>query len=327
HGNPRFTFGISDLRGGIPFVALLIGLYALSQAFLEVEQAASAGMAVKSGYKASPRPEDNRVSFGELRSCAGTIFKSGIMGTVMGALPGIGPAISSFVCYGEAKRTAKNPDEFGKGALRGVAAAEAGNSSVCGANLLPLLTLGIPGDMVAAVLLGAFLINGMQPGPLLFQEHAVTVYSIFMGMILINGFNFLFGRLFIRFFITVTNMSKAILYPIIVVLCVAGIYAYNSDMFDVKVMLVFGVVGYFLRKLGFPLAPMAIAFLLGPMTEEKARQSLILARGDLSQIFYHPIADLFLAVTVITLAWTIRKELKWRRERSISKARIPKEDS
>jgi len=313
-GTPRYTFGISDLTGGISLVAFLMGLYAISQLVVEVEGAFSAKQeGTRRDYLFSKNPDDNRLTGKELKSCLPTIFKSGCIGTILGALPGIGPAISSFVCYGEAKRSAKNPERFGNGALEGVAAAEGGNSSVCGANLIPLLTLGIPGDMVAAVLLGAFMIHGMQPGPLLFVENAVIVYAILFGMLLIDVFTFVYGQFFIRIFIAVMGVSRALLYPIVLLLCVAGMFAYNSDMFDVWAMLTMGIIGYVLRKFNVPLAPMAIGFVLGSMTEEKLRQSLILARGNFFAFFSHPIADGFFLVTFAALGWYIWSELRRRK--------------
>ncbi len=318
-GFPRFTFGYSDLQGGISLVAFLMGLYALSQIIVEVEEMIASGRATKATYIPSPNPDDNRVTLEEFKRCCPTILKSGCIGTILGALPGIGPAISSFVCYGEAKRSAKDPDRFGKGALEGVAAAEGGNSSVCGANLIPLLTLGIPGDMVAAVLLGAFMIHGMQPGPLLFQESGVVVYAILLGMILIDVVMYVFGQLFIRMLIAAMGVSKAVLYPVVLLLCVAGMYAYNSDMFDVQAMLAMGLIGYVLRKLGFPLAPMAIGFVLGSMTEEKLRQSLILARGKPLVFFNHPIAVGFFIVTLGALIWYIRSEYRKSKGRRMEK--------
>jgi putative tricarboxylic transport membrane protein len=307
-GYPRFSFGISEFQGGIGLVAFLMGLYALSQIIVEVEGMMASKESMKAIFTRSPNPDDNRVTLKELKACLPTIAKSGCIGTVLGALPGIGPAISSFVCYGEAKRSAKNPDEFGRGALQGVAAAEGGNSSVCGANLIPLLTLGIPGDMVAAVLLGAFMIHGMQPGPLLFQESGVIVYAVLFGMIVIDVFTFVFGQAFIQMLVAAINVSKAVLYPVVLFFCVAGMYAYQSDMFDVKAMLAMGIIGYILRKFGFPLAPMAIGFVLGSLTEEKLRQSLIIARGNPLVFFSHPIAVVFIIATFVALAWYVWSE-------------------
>lgn len=322
-GCPRFTFGYSDLQGGISLVAFLMGLYALSQILVEVEGMIVSGRATKATYTPSPNPDDNRVTPREFKGSLPVILKSGSIGTILGALPGIGPAISSFVCYGEAKRSAKDPDKFGKGALEGVAAAEGGNSSVCGANLIPLLTLGIPGDMVAAVLLGAFMIHGMQPGPLLFQESGVIVYAILLGMVLIDIVMFVFGQLFIKLLIAAMGISKAILYPMVLLLCVAGMYAYNSDMYDVKAMLAMGILGYVLRRLGFPLAPMAIGFVLGSMTEEKLRQSLILARGNPLAFFSRPIAVGFFIVTVVAVSWYVWSE--YRKGKSHS-TRLPSDE-
>lgn len=321
-GFPRFTFGISDLKGGISLVAFLMGLYAISQLIFEIESLFREGDATRKEYELSENRNNNRVTYEEFKDCLPTIVKSGLIGTMLGALPGIGPAISSFVCYSEAKRSSKNPDEFGYGSLEGVAAAEGGNSSVCGANLIPLLTLGIPGDMVAAVLLGAFVIHGMQPGPLLFVNNAVIVYTILIGMILIDGVIFLAGQLFIKVFIAAINVSKTYLYPVVFILCFSGMYAYNSDMFDVQSMLAMGIIGYILRKMGIPLAPMAIGFVLGSMTEEKLRQALILGRGNPFVFFAHPIAVGFLIVTVAVLFWYIRSEYK--KTRPNAKARDAK---
>jgi len=164
--------------------------------------------------------------------------------------------------------------------------------------------------MVAAVLLGAFMIHGMQPGPLLFQESGVVVYAILLGMILIDVVMFIFGQLFIKVLIAAIGVSKAVLYPVVLLLCVAGMYAYNSDMFDVSAMLAMGIIGYVLRRLDFPLAPMAIGFVLGRMTEEKLRQSLILARGNPLAFFSHPIAVSFLILTIMAISWYIWSEYR-----------------
>ena len=191
-----------------------------------------------------------------------------------------------------------------------MAASEGGNSSVCGANLIPLLTLGIPGDMVAAVLLGAFMIHGMQPGPLLFQESGVVVYAILLGMLIIDILMLVYGQFFIKGMIAAIGISRAALYPVVVFLCVAGMYAFNGDMFDVKAMIFMGFVGYILRKLQVPLAPMAIGFVLGSLTEETLRQALILARGHVSYFFASPIAVTFYVITVTALSFYIWSEYR-----------------
>ncbi len=177
--------------------------------------------------------------------------------------------------------------------------------------------------MVAAVLLGAFMIHGMQPGPLLFKESGVAVYAILLGMILIDVVMFIFGQLFIKVLIAAVSVSKAVLYPIVLVLCVAGMYAYNSDMFDVQAMLFMGIVGYILRRLGFPLAPMAIGFVLGSMTEEKMRQALILGRGNVLVFFSHPIAVGFFFVTIAAVGWYVWSEYRKSKQLQMKEAHPP----
>lgn len=309
-GVPRFIFGISGLEGGIGLVAFLMGLYAISQLVAEVEEMVAAGKSNVPTIITSDNPDDNRVTWNDMKTIMPVIAKGGMIGTLLGALPGLGPAISSFVCYGEAKRASKHPEKFGTGVIEGIAASEAGNSSVCGANLIPLLTLGIPGDMVAAVLLGAFMIHGMQPGPLLFQESGVVVYAIILGMLIIDVLMFGFGKYFINVLIKAMSISKAVLYPVVLFLCIAGMYAFNGNMFDVKAMIFMGIVGYILRKLKVPLAPMAIGFVLGSMTEETLRQALILAHGNILNILRSPIADVFLALTFISVSAYIWSEYR-----------------
>ncbi len=312
-GATRFTFGITGLMGGFSLVAFLMGVYAIPQILTEIQEVMTSPEAAKASYAASPNPEDNRLTGKEFKRILPTIFKSGLIGSILGALPGIGPAIASFVGYGEAQRSSKNKDNFGKGEIEGVAAAEGANSAVCGANLIPLITLGIPGDFVAAVLLGAFYIHGLQPGPMLFQKSGDIVYAILIGMILIDIVILFSGRYLINLLIKVIGTPKIILYPIVFFLAVVGVYAYSGYLFDVVVMLITGIFGYFLRRLGFPLAPMAIGFVLGALTEEKLRQSLILSRNNPWEFLSHPIGLAFLAAALATLAWYIWSERRGKR--------------
>jgi len=180
-GIPRFDFGIVELYEGIPLLPMMIGLFALSEILRQSEEKI-VGKIKTVFLPVSEKPEDNRVTGDEMKRCVKPIARASIIGTFLGAIPGIGPTVAAFLSYGETRRTAKDPSSFGRGAIEGVAAAEAGNNAVCGANLIPLLTLGIPGDSTAAVLLGAFMIQGLAPGPLLFQKHGYIVYAFFLGL-------------------------------------------------------------------------------------------------------------------------------------------------
>jgi putative tricarboxylic transport membrane protein len=303
-GTPRFTFDSLEMAKGFPLIPVLIGLFAIPEILVQVEEKVRGTDSVV--LKRSPRAEDNRVNFQELKGCSKTIFRSAIVGTFIGAIPGIGSVISSFISYGMAKRGSKHPEEFGYGSLEGVAAAEAGNNAVCGATLIPLLTLGIPGDSVTAVMLGAFLIQGLVPGPELIPKHPDVIYGLFVALMVANIANLLIANVGIRFFARVASVSKTIVFPTVAILCVVGSYAVENSLFDVKSMLFFGIVGYFMRKFDFPIPPFLIAFILGPMVENPLRQSLMISGGSPAIFFTSPISLAFIVLTglsIFTVGW------------------------
>ena len=297
----RFGFGFVELDEGISLIPMLIGLFAVSEFLINTESVIIGKTA--QFFSRSTKKEDNQVSAKEFKSCLPIIFTSAGIGTLLGAIPGIGPSIAAFAGYAQAKKMSKHPEKFGKGAVEGVAAAEAGNNSVCGANLIPLLTLGIPGDIGAAVLLGAFMIQGLHPGPMLFQENIVTVYAVFMALLLGNIFNFLIGSVYIKFASKVVLIPKSYIFPAVLAFCFFGAYGFNQNLFDVWITLIFGVLGYFLRRNGFPVAPLLIAFMLEPILEGSFRQSLLLSGGSLSIFVTHPISATFLGIVVVGVIW------------------------
>ncbi|POF28309.1 tripartite tricarboxylate transporter permease [Roseibium marinum] len=306
---PRLTMGISNLIEGIPIIPMTIGLLALSEILIQIETTLL-GRETDTGRnrifsKDLPR-EDRRVSFAEYKSCLRTIVRSALIGTGVGAVPGIGAIVAGFLGYGAAKRASKNPEEFGTGKLEGIAATEAANSAVIGANLIPLLALGIPGSLSAAILIGAFLMHGVDPGPLIFQEHGRLVYGIFAAMFLANWINFAIGNFGLRFFALLVSVPKAIIHPILVIFCIAGAYANGNAMFSVAVMMVFAVVGYFMRKMDFSFATFIIGFALGSTFEQSVRQSVILFKDQPLELFQHPIVLFFTALTVFSL-WRIAR--------------------
>jgi putative tricarboxylic transport membrane protein len=305
---PRFGFGFPELDEGVSLIPMLIGLFAVSEFLINTE---SVGMGkIAQFFARSDKPEDNRVSGKEFKSCLRPILLSTGIGTLLGSIPGIGPSIAAFAGYAQAKKTSKHPEKFGKGSLEGVAAAEAGNNAVCGANLIPLLTLGIPGDIGAAVLLGAFMIQGLHPGPMLFKENIVTVYAIFMALMMANVFNFVFGMIYIKFASKVVLIPKSYIFPAVLAFCFFGAYGFNQSLFDVWMVIVFGLIGYLLRRNGFPLAPLLIAFILEPILESSFRQSLLISQGSLAIFVTHPISAVFLALSVVGVVLTIKGTLK-----------------
>ena len=205
---------------------------------------------------------------------------------------------AAFISYSDAKRRSPHPERFGKGEIEGVAASEAGNNGVAGATLIPLLSLGIPGDVITAIILGAFMVHGLTPGPLLFQENLSLIYALFLGIMLSSVILLFVGSAAIRYFSLIADIPKSILFPIVLMFCIYGAYAVNNDTFDVWLMLAFGLMGYVFNRTGIPAAPFLIGFILGPMFEDNLRRSLLIGSNDLSIFVRGPITWFFIALTV-----------------------------
>jgi putative tricarboxylic transport membrane protein len=239
-----------------------------------------------------------------LKGCLGTIFRSSILGSFCGALPGVGSITAAFMGYDQAKKISQNPEKFGNGALQGVAAPEAANNAVCGAGLIPLVTLGIPGALSAAVIMGAFMIHGLAPGPMLMVEHPEAIYGLFMLLIFSDFFMLIIPLPLMKIGQWVITVPRLYLFPVILILCAIGAYGTHQNLFDVKIMVFFGVLGYFLKKWDLSPAALLIAFILGPMAEVYLRQSLKISGGDPTIFVSKPIALLFLFLTVAVIIWT-----------------------
>ena len=307
--SPRFSFGIIELYDGFSLLPMLIGLFALSEILRQLE--GKIGVIVKATFlPLSGNPEDQKVTKEDMKRCTIPILRGSVLGTFLGSIPGIGPTVGAYMSYAETRRNSKSPASFGKGAIEGVAAAEAANSAVCGANMIPLLGLGIPGDAVAAIIMGAFMIQGLVPGPLIFQSHLDIIYAFFMALILANITNLFIGLVAIKFSRRLTKISKVMILPIVLILSFAGFYAINASFFDLKVTFLFGVLGYLMTKFGFPIAPMLIGFILGPMAELAIRQSLIISQGSVLIFFTRPIALAFVMITILTIIYTTIKNLR-----------------
>ena len=302
-GTSRFSFNHPDLMAGFNFIPVLIGLFALP----EIIHVAANGL----GENAEITSKDSTgLSLKEFLGSLKSIIRGSVFGVIMGAIPGIGGAPTAFLSYSEAKRTSKHPEEFGKGSLEGVAASEAGNNGCCGATMIPLLSLGVPGDVITAVILGCFMIHNLTPGPLLFQQNIQTVYSIFMGIMLSSLFMLVLGHYCIKFFSKVADIPKQILFPIVLVLVFYGAYAVNNSMFDVLIMVCMGILGYIMMLVKLPAAPFLVAFILGPMFEDNLRRSLLLSRGSPEIFLRSPICWFFIALTALTVFLLIRRNLK-----------------
>ena len=313
-GTERLTFGNPELFEGIGLIPMLIGFLAISEVFRQLEQPLHR-LAEKTIQFSSKR-EDNHLSGAERLALLPTLFRSSAIGTVTGALPGLGATVAAFIAYNEARRTAKNPEEFGHGSLHGIAAPEAANNAVSGSNLIPLLAFGIPGDVAAALILGALLIQGITPGPLAFRDNPVPIYAIFSAMLLANAVNYLFGFVFIPLAKRMVSVPKRVLFPAVLVFASAGAYAMRGSLFDVQLMFAFGVMGWLMGKLRFPTILLVIGFILTPILERSARQTLILvdsSDGWLPFIASRPVLMILLGILAVLTGLVIRQRFAMRR--------------
>ncbi len=301
----RFVFDQPDLDSGLSLIPVLIGLFALSEVFLQLGRK-SRSQADAFAIIHSKDPADNRVSWSEFKRSIKTILRGTGIGAGIGIIPGIGTGIASFMSYGQARRASKDPDKFGRGSLEGIAASESGNSAVVGATFIPLLTLGIPGDIITAVIMGAFLIQGFIPGPLLFKDHASIIYAIFIGFIICDIVYFILGSLFMKYAAYLSKVPRKTLFPIVFVFCVVGSYAIHHSVFDIGIVMVFGILGYYMQRFGFATAPLLIAFILSPIGETAVRQSLLMSSGSPLIFLTRPIALGFFLLTVISVIGIIR---------------------
>ncbi len=306
-GNVRFTFGINALWGGITMIPAMVGLFAVSELLVKIK-------AGKEKRGAAMQYKKEAVSVKEFFSYTKTLVKSSLIGSFVGAVPGTGAGIAAFMSYNEAQRCSKTPELFGTGHIDGIIAPESANNAVTGSAMIPLLTLGIPGDTVTAILVGALMMQGIVPGPQLFVEQQHWVYSIMIGLLIVNVFMLLQGKIFIQGFVQVTRVSQQILLPVLLVLCVIGAYAGNNTTNDILIMVLFGIGGYFLRKFQFPLTPVVIALVLGPLAEENMRRALILSEGSFATFATRPISALFLLISLFTIVWPFYKKSRERRK-------------
>lgn len=314
-GSDRFGFGVLQLTAGFSFVPLLIGLFAIPEIFMQLNRSRQhQGAATISKHIGVIDPEDSKLSMAEFLVSLPHMIRGGFVGLFVGIIPGLGATPAAFFSYELARKKSKNPETFGEGSLEGVAAAEAGNNGVNGSTLVPLLALGIPGDVVTAVMLGAFMIFDLQPGPLMFIQHIDIIFGLFCALLMCDVALRLVGMVFIKYVQKiVTNLSTSVIFPAIFVLCVFGSYSINNNMFDVLVMFCFGLVGLVMTIFEISTIPFLIAFVLGPMLEKGLRRSLSISDGDFMIFFTSPIALGFFALTMATVFSIARGSAKRRK--------------
>ena len=304
--SPRLIFGYFELFDGLPLASVAIGLLAISEILRRLsENRGRVEPAIV--IKDDGDPANQRVSWAEYWSCRFTLLRGAVIGTILGATPGIGTTAAAFMSYASTKSASKNPESFGKGNIQGIAAAESANSAVVGANLIPLLTLGIPGSVGAALIISAFMIHGIQPGPLLFKDQGRLIYGLFGAMIMANFFNLWIGQLGLRLWVRVVSAPQSIIYLSALLLCIVGVSMAAGGLFAVSIMLIFAVFGYVMQSLGFSNVIFLIAFFLGPRFEVSLAQTMALTSGDLTRIVEYPIAIVLLGFSVIVTVWFLRK--------------------
>ena len=300
-GVERFTFGVFELKSGIPLLPMLIGVFALPELVYAVMR--------------SQRVQEfaslvgKRLSMAEFKRCIPTIRRSTILGTAIGIVPGLGQVVAAMMGYSAAKNASSHPETFGEGEIEGVAAAEAANNAVNGPTLVPLLTLGIPGDNVTAILLGAFVAQGLRPGPQLFEEQGTIVFAILVAMVLANLMFIIIGYLTIPFFARIVTIKTGLLVPIVIMFAFAGAYVFRSDTTDVLMLVAFGLFGLLARAARFDLMPMVMGFILGGPLEYSFGQTVAMAGST-------PFEFLFterLGMVAVLLATPVIGFLLWRR--------------
>ena len=309
----RFTFNIFAFKAGIPLLPMLIGVFAIPEILTAIEKDTRSYISEKVDLS----KVGERLRFKEFRRCLKTIIRGTGIGSALGACPGVGQVVAAFVSYASAKNASTHPETFGKGELEGIAAAESANNAVNGPTLVPLLTLGIPGDNITALLLGAFIAQGLRPGPQLFAEQGPLIYGIIIAMIFANILFVVIGYFTIPLFARIVTVRKSVLLPLITMFAFAGSYVFRSDPFDLMVLVFFGAFGYVCRKLHFDVSPMVMAFILGPILEYSFGQTLNLASGNLFHYltFDRPIAGLIFLTVPIVSTWFWLKTLRQRRKK------------
>jgi putative tricarboxylic transport membrane protein len=297
-GSQRFTFGIPDLMEGVGLVPVAMGLFGISEILLNIEKKIKVSVFKAKLKGFLPNREDWKKS-------TGPIFRGTLIGFFLGILPGGGAVIASFTSYAVEKRLSKYPEKFGTGVIEGVAAPESANNAASTGCFIPLLTLGIPSNVVMALLLGALMIHGLSPGPLLMTKHPDVFWGVICSMYIGNIMLLVLNLPLIPIWVKVLTIPYRILFPFILLFCLIGVYTINNNVFDIFLMIFFGVVGYMAIKFEFEAAPFVLAVVLGPMMEKAGRQSLIMSQGDFTIFVTRPITVVIIGITILLLIFPL----------------------
>ncbi|WP_167577622.1 tripartite tricarboxylate transporter permease [Ammoniphilus sp. YIM 78166] len=309
-GALRFTAGSLSLMDGLSIIAMVTGLFAITEILSMVNGN------LNQSHRADSQKIKVSLSVQELKEVSKPTLIGSVIGTVIGIFPGLGPGAASWFSYATAKRFSKSPETFGKGNPEGIAAAEASNNASVGGSLLPLLTLGIPGSAAIAVIMGAFIIHGIQPGPQVLAKEPVLVYGIFVGFFLTTVAMYLVGRMLTPVFGRVLSVPGSVLVPVILVLSIIGVYASKGSYFDIWIALGIGIVAYLLKKLDFSIPSFVLAFILCPLIETSLRRSLILSSGSYSIFFTRPYSLLILLIIAALVAMAIMNAIKQNKQKN-----------
>jgi putative tricarboxylic transport membrane protein len=292
-GAPRFTFGKMELMDGLNFVPVIMGLFGLSDILENAEESLDSTKSAKVGSLIPSREE--------VKDSVGPIARGSLMGTILGLIPGMTGSMASFLSYSTEKKISKHPERFGEGAGEGVAGPETANNAHANGALIPLFTLGIPASPTVAVLMGAFLMNGLIPGPFLFRENPQLVWGVIASFFIGNVILLILNLPLVGVWVKMLKIPYSILFAVILAFMVIGAYGVENSVFDVFIMLLFGVLGYLFKKFDFPMAPMILTLILGPTMERSLRRSMEMSQGDFSILFASPIAAVLLIVSLIVL--------------------------
>jgi len=306
--SPRMTFDIMQLWDGIGLVPVAMGLFGISEVLLNIERTEKTDILKTKIKNFFPNLADWMRSIWP-------IIRGTVLGFFLGILPGGNPVIASFLSYGLEKRISKHPEEFGKGAIEGVAGPESANNSATSGGFIPLFTLGIPSNITMALMFGALLIHGMRPGPFLVKDHADFFWGVISSMYIGNVMLLILNLPLIPLWVQVLKVPYRILFPLILLFCIVGSYSLNNSTFDVMVMMIFGLLGYLFKKFEFEAAPLILAFVLGPMFETNLRQSLLLSKGSFLIFVSRPISAVFIGVSFILLVTALLPNFKKAKER------------
>jgi putative tricarboxylic transport membrane protein len=305
---PRLTFDRIELYDGLGIVPVIMGLFGVAEVLSNIERRLSRDVVGTAIGRLMPSREDWRAS-------AGPIGRGTVLGFLLGILPGAGAVISSFASYAIEKRLSKTPERFGRGAIEGVAGPEAANNAAAGGAFIPLMVLGIPPNVVMALLLGAFIIHGLQPGPLLMTQNPNVFWGVVASMYIGNVMLLVLNLPLVGLWVRILRLPYNLLFPLILMLTVVGVYANGNNLFDVTVMIAFGVLGYLMRKFGYEPAPLVLGFVLGPLLENNLRKALTASLGDLTIFVTRPISAACLIVAAILILMPLLPRLRRTRER------------